>query len=384
MDLYKTKYSDGKTDGRNARQENESYRSYRNSGDNRHSRDGDRESTSVTCSDCGNQCTVPFVPRNDKPVYCSDCFRQHKPDDSRNDKYSRDDRGSRNSRDDRYSKYSRDDRGSRDNEREDTEVTCADCGNQCTVPFVPRSNKPVYCSDCFRQHKPDDSRDDRRSGNDRYSRDDRGSRYSRDDRGSRDNEREDTEVTCADCGNQCTVPFVPRSNKPVYCSDCFRQHKPDDSRDDRYSRDDRGSRYSRNDRNPRSSYGRESSRDSSRSRNPRNDKFSKKQESFFANGSDKFYETIKEKLFEILGGKTCSNCGFKDERALGITPVSGNDSNDNGRGGDASSWGKYISAPDLARENLKVLCLNCNQIREPASKPKEDSPKPKKSKYFPR
>ena len=384
MDLYKTKYSDGKTDGRNARRENESYRSYRNSGDNRHSRDGDRESTTVTCSDCGNQCTVPFVPRSNKPVYCSDCFRQHKPDDSRNDRYSRDDRGSRNSRDDRYSKYSRDDRGSRDNDREDTEVTCSDCGNQCTVPFVPRSNKPVYCSDCFRQHKPDDSRDDRRSGNDRYSRDDRYSRYSRDDRGSRDNDREDTEVTCSDCGNQCTVPFVPRSNKPVYCSDCFRQHKPDDSRDDRYSRDDRGSRYSRNDRNSRSSYGRESSRDSSRSRNPRNDKFSKKQESFFANGSDKFYETIKEKLFEILGGKTCSNCGFKDERALGITPVSGNDSNDNGRGGDASSWGKYISAPDLARENLKVLCLNCNQIREPASKPKEDSPKPKKSKYFPR
>jgi len=79
------------------------------------------------------------------------------------------------------------------------------------------------------------------------------------------------------------------------------------------------------------------------------------------------------------------------ERALGITPISGNASNDNGRGGDASSWGKYISAPDLARENLKVLCLNCNQIREPESKPREDSPKPKeysskpkKSKYFPR
>ena len=213
-------------------------------------------------------------------------------------------------------------------------------------------------------------------------------RNSGDDRGSRDNDREDTEVTCADCGNQCTVPFVPRSNKPVYCSDCFRQNKPDDSRDDRRSGNDR---YSRDDRGSRSSYGRESSRDNSRSRKPRNDKFSKKQEIFFANGSDKFYETIKEKLFEILGGKTCSNCGFKDERALGITPISGNASNDNGRGGDASSWGKYISAPDLARENLKVLCLNCNQIREPESKPREDSPKPKeysskpkKSKYFPR
>ena len=193
-------------------------------------------------------------------------------------------------------------------------------------------------------------------------------RNSGDDR-SRDNDREDTEVTCADCGNQCTVPFVPRSNKPVYCSDCFRQHKPDDSGSDR-SRDDRGSRDNR-------------SRDNSRSRNPRNEKFTKKQESFFSNGSDKFYETIKEKLFEILGGKICSNCGFKDERALGITPVSGN-TNNNGRGGDASSWGKYISAPDLAKEELKVLCLNCNQIREPVSKPKENDSKPKKSKYFPR
>jgi len=63
--------------------------------------------------------------------------------------------------------------------------------------------------------------DRKRSG--RNSRQENGPRYSRDDRGSRDNDREDTEVTCADCGNQCTVPFVPRSNKPVYCSDCFRQ-----------------------------------------------------------------------------------------------------------------------------------------------------------------
>ena len=227
-----------------------------------------------------------------------------------------------------------------------------------------------------------DGRDARRENKSyrsfRNSGDDRGSRYSRDDRGSRNNDREDTTVTCSDCGTECTVPFVPRTNKPVYCSDCFRQHKPDDSGSDR-SRDDRGSRYSRDDRGSRDNR----SRDNSRSRNPRNEKFTKKQESFFSNGSDKFYETIKEKLFEILGGKICSNCGFKDERALGITPVSGN-TNNNGRGGDASSWGKYISAPDLAKEELKVLCLNCNQIREPVSKPKENDSKPKKSKYFPR
>ena len=219
----------------------------------------------------------------------------------------------------------------------------------------------------------------------RNSRDDRGSRYSRDDSRS-----ESTTVTCSDCGDECQVPFVPRTNKPVYCSDCFRQHKPDDSgsdRDDRgsrYSRDDRGSRYSRDDRGSNSSFGRESSRGNSRSKKPRNDKFLKKQESFYSNGSDKFYETVKEKLYEILGGKTCSSCGFKDERALGISPISDNASDNNGRGGDASSWGKYISAPELAREELKVFCLNCNEIREPVSKPTKDRSRSKKSKYFPR
>ena len=212
-------------------------------------------------------------------------------------------------------------------------------------------------------------------------------RNSGDTRGSRNDRDESTTVTCSDCGTECTVPFVPRSNKPVYCSDCFRQHKPDDSRDDRYSRDDRGSRSSRDDRGSRSSPRRESSRDDNRSRKPRNDKFLRKQESFFSGGSDKFFETIKEKLYEILGGKVCSNCGFSDERALGISPISENVTNDNsGRGGDAASWGKYISAPDVARAELKVFCLNCNQVREPSTKPTGDSsrPKSKKSKYFPR
>ena len=168
------------------------------------------------------------------------------------------------------------------------------------------------------------------------------------------------------------VPFVPRSNKPVYCSDCFRQNKPQDSRDDRGSRN---------------SSRRESGRGNSRSSKPRNDKFLRKQESFFSGGSDKFIETIKEKLYEILGGKICSNCGFKDERALGISPISDDVTSDNsGRGGDAASWGKYISAPDRARDELRVFCLNCNQIREPTPKKSEDRsrPKSKKSKYFPR
>jgi CxxC-x17-CxxC domain-containing protein len=31
---------------------------------------------SATCSNCGKEARVPFQPRGDKPVYCSDCFQQ--------------------------------------------------------------------------------------------------------------------------------------------------------------------------------------------------------------------------------------------------------------------------------------------------------------------
>ena len=34
----------------------------------------EREMFSATCSSCGNEARVPFQPRGDKPVYCSNCF----------------------------------------------------------------------------------------------------------------------------------------------------------------------------------------------------------------------------------------------------------------------------------------------------------------------
>ena len=33
-----------------------------------------RETCTVTCAECGAEATVPFVPRHDRPVYCSNCF----------------------------------------------------------------------------------------------------------------------------------------------------------------------------------------------------------------------------------------------------------------------------------------------------------------------
>jgi len=30
------------------------------------------------CADCKKECEVPFKPREDRPVYCRDCFSKHK------------------------------------------------------------------------------------------------------------------------------------------------------------------------------------------------------------------------------------------------------------------------------------------------------------------
>lgn len=35
-----------------------------------------REMTTVVCAECGIETTVPFVPRLDRPVYCSSCFER--------------------------------------------------------------------------------------------------------------------------------------------------------------------------------------------------------------------------------------------------------------------------------------------------------------------
>jgi CxxC-x17-CxxC domain-containing protein len=37
---------------------------------------GSRQMFDATCAECGKETQVPFEPRGDKPVYCSDCYRK--------------------------------------------------------------------------------------------------------------------------------------------------------------------------------------------------------------------------------------------------------------------------------------------------------------------
>jgi len=110
-------------------------------GGSRGGRDGDRPTMhKAVCSECGDDCEIPFRPTGARPVFCSNCFSKQQGGDSapRRNSFG----GDRNDRHERRERPSFED-------REMFDATCDKCGNGCQVPFRPTSGKPVFCSDCF-------------------------------------------------------------------------------------------------------------------------------------------------------------------------------------------------------------------------------------------
>lgn len=44
----------------------------------KNARSGQREQYDAVCADCGQACKIPFVPKDDRPVYCDDCLKNHR------------------------------------------------------------------------------------------------------------------------------------------------------------------------------------------------------------------------------------------------------------------------------------------------------------------
>lgn len=103
----------------------------------------------------------------------------------------------------------------------DKTLTCRDCGasflfTESEQQFYSSkgfTNEPSRCPDCRASRKA--------SG---------GGGYSGGGGGYSSGPREMHTATCASCGNEAKVPFVPRGDRPVYCSDCFSQQRSGSSR----------------------------------------------------------------------------------------------------------------------------------------------------------
>jgi len=95
---------------------------------------------------------------------------------------------------------------------EDKTLQCSDCGTEFTFSadeqelFQSRgyTNEPKRCLPCRQARKTE-------RGNSRYG-------YSA--------PRQMFPAVCAECGKETEVPFEPRQDRPVYCSDCYRKVRP--------------------------------------------------------------------------------------------------------------------------------------------------------------
>jgi CxxC-x17-CxxC domain-containing protein len=111
----------------------------------------DREMHKAVCSDCGQECEVPFKPEGDRPVRCQDCFRKNRPQRSFGGRGRGGGFGGR---------------GFDRRPREMHKTTCAACKKECEVPFKPTEGRDVFCQDCFEKQKDgnfDESKDSKKS-----------------------------------------------------------------------------------------------------------------------------------------------------------------------------------------------------------------------------
>lgn len=91
---------------------------------------------------------------------------------------------------------------------ENKTLNCADCGADFTFSVEDQeffqskgyTNEPKRCPSCRQTRKSE--------------------RY-----GSRP-PRQMFPATCAECGKNTEVPFQPRGDRPVYCSDCYPKNRP--------------------------------------------------------------------------------------------------------------------------------------------------------------
>lgn len=103
---------------------------------------------------------------------------------------------------------------------QDKSLKCVDCGTDFVFTSGEQefyaqkgfTNAPTRCPSCRAARKAS------RDGGSSYSSGGGGGGYG--------GQRQMYPAVCAQCGKATEVPFQPRGDKPVYCSDCYKSQKP--------------------------------------------------------------------------------------------------------------------------------------------------------------
>ncbi len=114
-------------------------------------------------------------------------------------------------------------------------LTCRDCGTEFVFTAGEQefyaqkgfTNEPTRCPSCRQQRKASGGGRSSDSGGYGGGRSSSSSSYGggRSSGGYGGGQREMYTTVCASCGGEAKVPFQPRGDKPVYCSDCFQQQR---------------------------------------------------------------------------------------------------------------------------------------------------------------
>lgn len=89
---------------------------------------------------------------------------------------------------------------------EDKVLVCKGCGQEFTFTAGEQEfyaekgfqNEPTRCKECRRARK---------------------------NGGERRATREMFDAICSECGKPTKIPFEPKTDKPIYCSECFSTHR---------------------------------------------------------------------------------------------------------------------------------------------------------------
>ncbi len=92
----------------------------------------------------------------------------------------------------------------------DRSIRCVDCGEQ----FVWTAGEQVFFHDKGLKNEPKRCKPCKHAKNDRLA-------AISATQGAGTKQKIEVNVTCAQCGQQTTVPFYPSQGRPVYCRSCF-------------------------------------------------------------------------------------------------------------------------------------------------------------------